>query len=121
MGTRVSVAYLSMISFDSLVFELFAGFEATLEAAKFGDVKAETTEAVQLVIGQCSRSDGIREWWTSVGNIKFAKDFAGEVDRLADEARAADPSAQTLLPFLLPPATSVAADQVSAADDSSPD
>jgi hypothetical protein len=96
------------LRFDSLAFEIFAACEASLEAAKFGAVKPETAEAVQSMIGQLSRSDGIREWWVRLGSIKFAKDFVRVVDRLSEEARTAEHPHQELLPFLLPPTTRVA-------------
>ena len=101
--SRLSIE--DQLRFDSLAFELHAACEASLEAAKFGAVKPETTEAVQSMIGQLSRSDGIREWWTDLGSVKFAKDFVREVDRLSVEARAADHPRQELLPFFLPAAT----------------
>ena len=104
------------LRFDSLAFELHAACEASLEAAKFGAVKSETAEAVQLMIAQLSRSDGIREWWTHLGSVKFAKDFVREVDRLLEEARTTDHPHRELLPFLLPTKTGVAPKPVGAAE-----
>jgi hypothetical protein len=71
------------IRFTAQITEILAGIEATLEAAKFGNVKAETVDAVRAMVGSLLRNEGVREWWATNGSRTFAGDFVVEVERIA--------------------------------------
>jgi hypothetical protein len=90
------------IRFSSLALEILAGFETNLEAAKFGGVKPETTEAVRSAIGQLFRNNGIQEYWEISGRITMAEDFVREVDSIVESKRSTDQSNPGPLPFHIP-------------------
>jgi hypothetical protein len=74
----------NQIRFTAQITEILGGIEATLEAAKFGNVKPETVGAVQAMISNLLRNEGVREWWETNGRRTFAHDFVIEVERISE-------------------------------------
>ena len=89
------------VRFTSLMSEVLAAFEATLDAAKSGDVKPETVKAVRVLILQLFRSKGVRDYWDTTA--LFASDFMKEVHEISDEARRIPEDAPGHLPYHVPP------------------
>ncbi len=71
------------IRFTAQITEILAGIEATLEAAKFGNVKPETVDAVRGMVANLLQNEGVREWWDANGCRTFAQDFVAEVERIS--------------------------------------
>jgi hypothetical protein len=89
------------VRFTSLMSEILAAFEATFEAAKSGDVKPETVEAVRVLTLQMFRSKGVREYWDTTA--LFASDFMNEVHEISEQARRTPEGAPGYLPYHVPP------------------
>ena len=89
------------VRFLSLMSEILAAFEATFEAARWGDVKPETVEAVRVLTLQMFRSKGVREYWDTTA--LFASDFMNEVHEISEEARRTPEGAPGHLPYPVPP------------------
>ena len=83
-GTRCfhDLSLEDQIRFTTLLTEFLAGVEATLEAAKFGDVKPESVDAARGIVASLFRNQGVRECWDSNGRQIFAQDLVAEVDRI---------------------------------------
>jgi hypothetical protein len=89
----------NQIRFTAQITEILAGIEATLEAAKFGNVKPETVDAVRAMIGNLLRNEGVREWWETNGSRTFAEDFVAEVDRISAAHSESDNALAGPIPF----------------------
>ncbi len=89
----------NQIRFTAQITEILAGIEATLEAAKFGNVKPETVDAVRAMIANLLRNQGVREWWETNGRRTFAEDFVMEVKRISATHSEADSELAGPMPF----------------------
>ena len=89
----------NQIRFTAQITEILAGIEATLEAAKFGNVKPETVGAVRAMVANLLRNEGVREWWEINGRRTFAEDFVLEVGRISAKHSGADNDLPGPIPF----------------------
>jgi len=89
----------NQIRFTAQITEILAGIEATLEAAKFGNVKPETVEAVRAMVWNLLRNEGVREWWETNGRRTFAGDFVVEVERISAAHSGTDNELPGPMPF----------------------
>jgi hypothetical protein len=90
------------LRFAALSLEIFSALESGIEAGKFGDIKPETAEAARSLVGNLTRSKGIREWWETNGRNIMAADFVREVDLISENARTTDSDISGPLPFRPP-------------------
>jgi hypothetical protein len=90
------------VRFTSIIVEILAAIEATLETAKTDGIKPESVAAVRAMVHQLMRNQGVREYWTISGRNLFAQDFVVEVDAILKSATKTDPQDSGPLPFYMP-------------------
>ena len=88
------------IQFNALIIEILATLEAAIDAAKSDDLKPETIAAVDEIILQLFRNQGVREYWHQA---IYAEDFMKHVDQIATKSIAIPKGASGNLPFFVPP------------------
>ena len=90
------------VKFPSIAVEMLAAIEATLDTAKTNGIKPERVSAVEAMVHQLIRNNGVRESWVFSSRNLFAQDFVWEVDVIIESARHADPSDAGPIPFYIP-------------------
>jgi hypothetical protein len=95
------------VRFTSIVSEMLAAIEATLETAKTDGIKQESVAAVKVMVYQLMRNKGVREYWLISGRNLFAQDFVVVVDEILKTASTADPKDVGPLPFYMPVPSSI--------------
>ena len=88
------------IQFNALVIEILATLEAAIDAAKSDDLKPETVAALDDIILQLFRNQGVREYWHQA---IYAEDFMRHVDQISKKAIAIPKDAPGNLPFFVSP------------------
>ena len=89
------------IQFTALIVEVLATLEAAREAAKTGDVKTETIAAIDDILLQLFRNQGVREYWHQA---IYAEDFMMHVNQIFEKAIAIPADVPGNLPFYVSPA-----------------
>ncbi len=86
------------IQFNTLIIEILATLEAALDAAKTDDLKPETIAAIDGILLQLFRNQGVREYWHQA---IYAEDFMAHVDEISKKAQIIPPNVPGNLPFFL--------------------